>query len=484
DIHDLLNHNGGQGNTGGSGGGSPAHSNAAPPRLIGPLSGSVASTATPQLRWQLAAGTDGAAVDICGDRACGNPIFQTTVTGTSVVPSAPLPAGHVFWRARGTAGGVPGRTSSAVWELFIPHRVTAASTAVATWVDFNGDGYSDFVLSGRVLLGGPSGYAGSFTVPGGPAEATLEGYNAAGDVNGDGFGDLIRLDQTPLGTVGLWTPNVFFGGAQGFTPGAADVTVQMTGAPGGFVLGNDVNGDGYADSVFQTRFNLTAYYGSAAGISDGPPPQIFTSQSFTLAGGDVNGDGFSDAISGANGVPGIEVTRGSAAGFLATGDVLNLPSLPEFGFLAMMDANGDGFADAAVGQPGGIAFFAGSPAGLASTPFATLANPSFSPIAAGDFNGDGQPDIVGETSGPGVTLEVHYGHGGVPDPAGVTLTPPTPFDPDPAAGAFGDVNGDGFDDLTVGLFTTDPVTQKLTVTSALLYLGGPSGLSTTGIPQG
>jgi hypothetical protein len=148
----------------------------------------------------------------------------------------------------------------------------------------------------------------------------------------------------------------------------------------------------------------------------------------------------------------------------------------------MMDANGDGFADAAVGTNDGVQILAGSPAGLATTPFVTLAGTLLSPIGAADFNGDGEPDVVGETSSPGATLEVHYGHGGVPDAAGVTLTPPVPFGADPAQGSFGDVNGDGYDDLTVGVFTLDPVSQKENVTSVVLYLGGPGGLSTTGIP--
>src|SRR5262249_8858654 len=126
---------GGSSSAGGGGGQQQFPLDHPPPRLIGPLSGSLASTAQPQLRWELAAGTHRAAVDVCRDRACQNIIVTLTATGTGASPPAPLPAGHVFWRARGAVAGAAGTTASPVWELFIPHRVSTPSTALATWAD-------------------------------------------------------------------------------------------------------------------------------------------------------------------------------------------------------------------------------------------------------------------------------------------------------------------------------------------------------------
>jgi hypothetical protein len=449
-----------------------------PPRLIAPLSGSLASTAQPQLRWELATGTDGAAVDVCRDRACQNIILTLSATGNAGSTPAPLPAGHVFWRARGAVAGAAGTTASPVWELFIPHRVSTPSTALATRADFDGDGYTDFVLEGRVLRGGATGYVGSIAIPAGPTNATLEAYILAGDINGDGYGDLLRIDQTPLGTVGLWTPVPLFGSPTGFTAGTANTGSGPTGALYVTRPAGDINGDGYADVVFKSRFDLQTWQGSPTGLVSGPVPFVATSQGYFASDGDVNGDGFSDAASNSNGELGFDVTSGSPAGF-STVQSVPLPTEPFVGQIQVLDANADGFSDVALATFAGLEIFAGSATGVATVPFATIVGNNPTPVGAADFNGDGQPDLVVNI---GNNLEVHYGHGGRPDAAGMPLsTSTTPF-ADPASGAFGDVNGDGYDDLTVGVLALDPTDQRYHVRSAVLHLGGPMGLDPTGTP--
>ncbi|HEX2657915.1 MAG TPA: VCBS repeat-containing protein [Polyangia bacterium] len=492
-LDDLSNghgHHGHGGEAGGSGGGpaDPPPVDRPVPTLVGPLSGSLASTAQPVFRIELADGLDAAAIDVCGDRACSQILVQFQLLAADrdnagplhgKAPS-PLPAGVVFWRARGVLGGVAGTSTTPVWELVIPHRNIPVSAAVATRADVDGDGYTDFVLDGRVLRGGPAGYAGSIVIPPGPSNATLEATTVAGDLNGDGFTDLIRLDQTAEGNyalVGLWTPVPLFAGPSGFTAGTANVD-GGSGALYSLGPAGDITGTGYADVVFKSRYSEQTWLGSLTGIFTGQPPYVFTSQAVLASDGDLDADGFSDVASSANGQPGFSVSRGTPMGLVPLVDV-NLGESPRFDSIAMLDANGDGYSDVAVTMGDGVSIFAGplSP-GTTPTSFVTLGYSNSTALGAADFNADGAPDVVIDTGG---ALEVHYGHGGVPDVTPVELPTPGPFVASSARGSFGDVNGDGFDDLTVGLLMLDSTGQKYEVRSAMLYVGGSSGLDTTGV---
>jgi hypothetical protein len=489
DAHGHHGHGGEGGGPGGAGGGPPPVDRPVP-RLVGPLSGSLASTEQPVFRVDIAdgLGIDGAAIDVCRDRACNDILVQFQVLlADSDGPAplrarapSPLPPGVVFWRARGVLGGLSGTSTTPVWELFIPHRNIPVSAAAATRADVDGDGYTDFVLDGRVLRGGPTGYAGSIAIPPGPANATLEAYTVAGDLNGDGFTDLVRVDQTAEGNyalVGLWTPVPLFGGPAGFTTATANVD----GGTGGlYSLGpaGDVAGTGYADVVFKSRFSEQSWQGSPTGIFTGQPPYVYTSQAVIATDGDFDADGFSDVASSANGQPGFSVSRGSPMGLVPLVDV-NLSESPRLASIAILDANGDGYSDVAVTMADGVEIFAG-PLSPGATPasFVTLAYDNSTAVGAADFNGDGEPDVVINTGG---TLEVHYGRGGVPDATAVELATPGPFAASSALGTFGDVNGDGYDDLTIGILTLDPASQKYQMRSAMLYPGGPGGLNPAGV---
>jgi hypothetical protein len=152
---------------------------------------------------------------------------------------------------------------------------------------------------------------------------------AAGDVNGDGYGDVIvgaRLYDAGFTDEGA--AFVFLGSAAGVAdgdPGSAGVALlesnQQASGFGGSVAGaGDVNGDGYADVIVGAN-SYTAgetgegaafvFLGSATGIADGNPAtvgvaQLESDQSSAQLGqsvagaGDVNGDGYADVIVGAN----------------------------------------------------------------------------------------------------------------------------------------------------------------------------------------
>jgi hypothetical protein len=454
-------------------------------RLIAPLSGSLLSTNQPTFHFQPAAGGGALTIDVCADRACTQIVQQIDATGSSATAPSPLAAGHVFWRARGAS------STSATWEAFIPHRTTTLSAALATRPDYDGDGFGDFALDDRVILGGPNGYERSFPLPGPTPAADVTVFVQAGDLDGDGFGDILRLDGSDAVTpFGIFTPTPLLGGPTGFTIGAAVTTAQPAGSFYDTGPAGDVNGDGYADFLFKTRFDILTYLGGAAAITDGQPPAAHGTQSFFAFGADYDGDGFADATSMTNGESTLEVTRGGPGGFDRTMvATITTPEQPKVGALATIDANGDGYADLATElESGGLAIFAGSAQGLSPTPVQTIALASscqacsfIAPIGTGDFNGDGLPDLVTQ-EGPGPAnvpvFAVHFGTATGFDPAATNLA--LPDDARASADSISDVNGDGFEDLTVARLDTidnpDGSVSYRALRFMLLY-GGPGGLT-------
>ena len=259
-------------------------------------------------------------------------------------------------------------------------------------------------------------------------------------------------------------------------------SVSMEGAVYDAGPAGDVNGDGYADFLFKTRFSIVTYMGGAGSLTDGPFPAAEGSQSFYAFGGDYDGDGFADAASMTNGSPDVLVTRGGAAGFDPTVFTTLTPPLPpQIGLLATVDANGDGYADLAVGNgPEGIQFLAGAAGGLGATPIRILCDVCgfAAPIATGDFNGDGRPDIVTQAGQGAILFFVHYG---TPTGFSDTITPlGLPDNAVVTPASISDVNGDGFEDVTAGLvdtITNPNGSQTPSVTRFVLLYGGPGGLT-------
>jgi uncharacterized repeat protein (TIGR01451 family) len=232
--------------------------------------------------------------------------------------------------------------------------------------DVNGDGIPDVavaagpgggpnvrVFDGKtgLLLSGPLNNFMAY-------DASIAGgiYIAIGDVNGDGFGDII----TGAGAGGGPHVKVFSG-----HDGSVIGSFYAYGANfrGGVrVAAGDVNGDGFADVI------------TGAGPGGGPHVRVLDghnlnhelasffafSPTFTggvfVAAGDVNGDGRADVITGAGagGGPHVQVFDGSSlsnvlASFFAYG-----PGFTGGVSVAAADLNGDGKADILTGAgPGG-----------------------------------------------------------------------------------------------------------------------------------
>lgn len=395
--------------------------------------------------------------------------------------------------------------------------------SVGTAGDVNGDGYADVVIgadryagwTGRayVYTGSASGLsAAPFFTATGQDNNNHFGFSVgtAGDVNGDGYDDII---------VGAYHYVDFTGRAYVYAGGASGMTVifTATGENRGDYLGRsvgtagDINGDGYTDVIVGAP-----HYGNYAGrayVYAGGPGGLNPMPVFTVTGedvgntfgssvgtaGDVNGDGYADVIVGA---PGYKDTgrayvfaggpRGlsAAPSLTITGESVN-DSLG-FSVATAGDVNGDGYDDVIMGafgydgNTGRIYVFAGGPRGLRATPIFTATGQGResyfgrSVATAGDVNRDGYADIIIGASGYARNTGRIYIYAG--SSSGLSATPIFTATGEgiencfgKSAGMAGDVNKDGYADVIVGAYCHDNAAGR-----AYVYPGVPRPIAPAG----
>jgi hypothetical protein len=367
------------------------------PRLVGPMSPLRMTSQRPTLRWALAPGLTGAQIELCRDPCCQQVITTLRADGDRVRPDRPLAQGVVFWRARGMVGSRVGRDTSFTWEFGVPHRDSTIDTFKGPIHDFNGDGFDDVVLSIRggirVYWGGQGGLAEErYTDYRLARNATA--YNVVGDVNADGFADVIASYQVfDLMTREFYVRmEVLNGTTSGLTSDSPDHIVAAL-RPGF----GDINGDGFSDlTVGRYRHvdsweirSLTQLFGGRQGVGVGGmarvvdpartiAPQHSASFGSSSVVGDADGDGYADAVIGApkesdsSGV--IYAYRGGLGGLASTPEVripsrITAPRRSVWGvrLFNIGDINLDGLADFHVAaEGGGIPVFHGSTQGLLS----------------------------------------------------------------------------------------------------------------------
>ena len=423
------------------------------------------------------AGISSAALDVCSDRDCKTVLYTATVTGSSTTVGTALPRGTAFWRLRGESSSDAGAVKaqeSPVWQLQIGGAHDAPRTAAwGAAPDFNGDGIADLLVQTTAMpptvmlyAGTSSGLSSSPTTVGsgtlGPSGAFI-----VGDVDGDGFVDLVL----PNGNA-----DVYRGGLGGF-PAAPSQSIQTMQDASSASIG-DVNGDGYGDLVVPGQYvdadrnsflTLSVYSGGASGLSI--TPQTVTASVLhqppfgNSDTGDFNGDGYADVVVGsvANGTNGVvSVFYGGAAGLDMTSTDIAMPSnAPDLAVSCIGDANGDGFDDIVALRQGAYVYF-GSAAGIGKSP-TTLTSGQLrvgsgvaQALGVGDLNGDGYADFLApDATAPGLRLYKGASTGVNSTAVILNPTPPANFTVSTATinalSALGDVDGDGYPDVGVAV---------------------------------
>jgi hypothetical protein len=304
--------------------------------------------------------------------------------------------------------------------------------SVASAGDVNGDGIDDIIIGAPdagfayVVFGRDTDVAGPFAPTLDPA--TLDGTNgftidgpqnsdrvgfsvdAAGDVNGDGFDDLIVGTYSPY----VGKAHVVFGAPSVGAGGT--LSLPALNGTNGFVLNGVTIADGCGSTVSTAGdFNADGFddivVGALRAEADG---QAYAGEAYVVFGGATVGSSGAINLAGLSGADGFALGGAAPFDFAAW-------SVAQAG-----DANGDGIDDLIIGAP------YAAPAGAAYIVFGV------DTAVEGPFPASMSLSTLDGTNGfaiPGIGAGDRFGY---------------------AVSTAGDANGDGIDDLIIGAPHADP----------------------------
>jgi hypothetical protein len=520
---------------------------AASVRLIAPWSTSTTHTRSPRFEW-VATSAQPVQIQWCADRQCAQLIHAQRAESSPAVPSVPLPTGKaIFWRVQSASGEL-----SRTWELWIHHNAVRAerTDTAGSVLDLNGDGLADLAVgavratvdggqnAGRVRV-----YYGHRSLDMSVASRVFEGragdqlghaVASAGDVNGDGFADLLTAavnadrpaiaSQPALAHTGC--VRLYLGGPSGI---AAAPTLELYGNSQAEAFGSaittagDVNHDGYTDVLIGARLaDGPTQDTGAARLYLGGPQGLAASESRTwhgtdameffglslASGADLNADGLSDfVVGGLFAMPGGMRQAGRALVYLSREGLAEntpssvLPGQTAFDAFAtslspLLDVDGDGYADLLVGaryadpegvhDAGSVSLYRGASTGLSTVAALTVRGDHDGALfghaiaRVGDVDGDGIEELAvsaenGDSmSARGAGYVRVYFQGRFEN----TLRLGGRANRDIFGGSLagGDLNGDGYAELVVGAYRAESG-PLLDAGEVYVFAGSPMGLA-------
>lgn len=279
--------------------------------------------------------------------------------------------------------------------------------------DFNGDGFPDLAVlnvSGSASFTlYPGSASGRYTSANAPIALPIQPrVIAAGDLNGDGKVDLVAAGRDQL-VVLPGRGDGSFGAPQTYAvPAVAGQIRNMVLA--------DVNGDGRADVVVTMEGQSAAtgglfvYIAKTDGTLSAPVQIDPATNLIALAAADLDGDGRADIVVGGADpqfytsgkvLNGVRIYRSNADGSFTSSATLQTPNAVSYGAVAIGDMNKDGKADlvfsardAALNDSIYIALGNGDASFGVPASFPHGDGPGVRALAVGDFNGDGNPDLI------------------------------------------------------------------------------------------